>query len=288
MNRIIGKKLNLPLCALTMGVALLLGVFAAGCSTESGGQSTPSAEAQRNRLKIAEAMFQERCKTAGEKIYRTVDNVEGIFLMKIRPEKDNFSDQFALDDPYGRDFGGDVAIRTLLRGNYETNNIGGTRIAGAPPSPLGYLYIDAIDPRDGQRYRYKGHIEEPWQHDRTYLKGFLHFVMTKESTSQSQPRYGVTYDDISTKADREYWIAGSVLKVIDLQTKQVIAERIGYMMDQRQGDTTAGRSPWLFAADHACPSFQRNFLRPSGDGAASQIRQTQYFVEKVLKPKSDN
>jgi hypothetical protein len=110
------------------------------------------------------------------------------------------------------------------------------------------------------------------------------FVLDKIPATGSAPRYGVTYDDISTREEREYWIAGSSLKVIDLQTNEVFAERIGYMLDRGQGDNSGGRSPWLFAADHACPSFQRNPLRPPGSGSSAQIRQAQVFVEKILEP----
>ena len=113
------------------------------------------------------------------------------------------------------------------------------------------------------------------------------FVLDKTLSPGAQPRYGVTYDDISTREEREYWIAGSSLKVIDLKKNEVMAERIGYMMDRGQGNTSGGRSPWLVAADNACPSFQRNPLLPlpRGQGAAAQRHQTQDFVEKVLKPK---
>ncbi|MBK7022991.1 MAG: hypothetical protein IPH41_05590 [Sulfuritalea sp.] len=76
------------------------------------------------------------------------------------------------------------------------------------------------------------------------------------------------------------WIAGSSLKVIDLRTNEVMAERIGYMMDRGQGNTSGGRSPWLLAADNACPKFG-----PEKVGAPRsfhQPRQTRNFVEKVL------
>lgn len=46
---------------------------------------------------------------------------------------------------------------------------------------------------------------------------------------------GSTFDDISTHAEREYGIAGSSLRVIDLETKEVLAERVGYMVDMAQG-----------------------------------------------------
>jgi hypothetical protein len=65
-----------------------------------------------------------------------------------------------------------------------------------------------------------------------------------------------------------------------------MAERIGYMMDRGQGNRSGGRSPWLFAADNACPGFQRNPNRPipPGRGASAQSHQTEDFVETILKP----
>jgi hypothetical protein len=245
--------------------------------------SASAAESPQERLSKAEAMFQERCKTAGEKIYRTVESVEGIFLLKLRPNEINYGDQFRMDDPYGRDLGGEGYIMSFIRG-FETRQ---TQFAPGSPSRFGYHHVEAIDPIDGKRYRYKGRLEEPWLQDKRFLKGYTRFVLDKVLTSDPPPRYGVTYDDISTHEEREYWIAGSSLKVIDLMTNEVIAERIGYMMDAGQGNISGGRSPWLLAANHACPTFQRNPnypLRP-GHGASAQQLQTEDFVEKVLKPK---
>ena len=112
------------------------------------------------------------------------------------------------------------------------------------------------------------------------------FVLDKTPAPSPAPRYGVTYDDISTREERDYWIAGSWLKVIDLKTNEVVAERIGYMMDRGQGNTSGGRAPWLLAADNACPSFFRNpNLPPNGHGSRAQSRQAQDFVEKTLKPR---
>jgi hypothetical protein len=53
------------------------------------------------------------------------------------------------------------------------------------------------------------------------------------------------------------------------------------MMDPGQGDTSGGRSPWLLAADHACPAFA------TLHGSAGQPLQAENFVEKVLKPISE-
>jgi hypothetical protein len=74
--------------------------------------------------------------------------------------------------------------------------------------------------------------------------------------------------------------------VIDLKTNEVIAERIGYMMDWAQGSRAGARQPWLFAADMACPNFQRNTLLPPlrSHSFSAQPSQTLDFVESVLKP----
>jgi hypothetical protein len=241
---------------------------------------TPSPRDAKARLARAEAMFKERCKTAGEKIYRTVDNVEGVFLMKIRPEGLNRGNQFELDDPYGSDHGGDAYIKSFLRGFYAPPK---EPTINTPPR-LAYMWIEAIDPQDGKRYRYTGGMRDVTRTSSVLMGGdgkttftSKEFVLDKASAPGPIPRYGVTYDDISTREEREYWIAGSSLRVIDLQNNEVIAERIGYMMDRGQGNTSGWRQPWLFAARNACPHF--------ASGAVSQSGQTEKFVEKILRPK---
>lgn len=221
----------------------------------------------------AQAMFAERCKVAGERIHRTVENVEGLYLLKIRPDKVNYGDQFRLDDPYGSDFGGDAYIKSFLRGFYTSP----VQPATATPPRRAYSYAEAIDPKDGQRYRYTGRAEEPWQTNKSYLKGYTRFIVDRALANDSVPRYGVTYDDISTRDEREYWIAGSSLKVIDLHTNEIIAERVGYMVDWAQGSQIGGRAPWLLATQQACPRFP-------GRHSVAQLGQTEQFVEKVLKP----
>ena len=274
-----------PLCFALFAIVLLT-----ACSPGTAHKPAEK-ESFKERLAKAEAMFQERCKSAGEKILRTIDNVEGIFLLKVRPSGINRAKQFEMDDPYGSDFSGDAYIKSFLRGHYEAET-SGIPIAGAPPAPKGYRYVEAIDPNDGKRYRFTGSVKEV-RHTTSVLMGgdgkttFVtkDFVLDKVLGPATPPRYGITYDDISTHEEREYWIAGSSLKVIDLKTNEVIAERIGYMMDRGQGNTSGGRSPWLFADDNACPTFQLNPLRPPGHGSIAKLRQTERFVEKTLKPK---
>ena len=267
----------------TLRIVLLALLLTAWSTTQADAQNPPAQE----RLAKAEALFKERCKTAGKRIYRTADKVEGIFLMKLRPKDINYGDQYKMDDPYGRDVGGNGYIINFLLGR----NAKGSLVEQGHATP-GYRYVEAIDPQDGKRYRYTGAVRDVTRISSPLIGGdgksfkTTAFVLDKTPATGQPPRYGVTYDDISTREDRDYWIAGSSLKVIDLKTNEVMAERIGYMMDRGQGNTSGGRAPWLLAADNACPSFFRNpNLPPNGHGSRAQSRQAQDFVEKTLKPR---
>ncbi len=247
---------------------------------------TPSPRDAKARLVRAEAMFKERCKTAGEKIYRTVDNVEGVFLIKVRPGSINRGNQFEMDDPYGRDSTMDDFIKSFLIGR---DGDGYLTLPDRSVS-MGYHYVEAIDPKDGKRYRYTGGIKDVTRTSSVLMGGdgkttftSKEFVLDKVSAHGPIPRYGITYDDISTREEREYWIAGSSLRVIDLQSNEVIAERIGYMMDRGQGDTSGGRSPWLWAADNACPEFKPRSRISRSPGFTYQSGQSRNFAEKVLQ-----
>ena len=111
--------------------------------------------------------------------------------------------------------------------------------------------------------------------------------VTVASETVSQPiqqqsaRYGITWDDISTREDRELWIAGGSLKVIDLQTNEVIAERTGYMMDREQGSRAGARSPWAYALRNACPGFPSDGTHTTRSWPRTE---TLIFVSKVLQP----
>jgi hypothetical protein len=230
-------------------------------------------------------MFQERCQKAGEFIHRTAENVEGIFLLKLRPGDVNSRDQYGMDDPYGRDRGEDphevlgrdeeAYIKSFLLGRNERGVFSDTRLGG-------YAYVDAVDPQDGQRYRYTAGFREvtrvsAMDDGKTPFTG-LEFVLDRIPAPDPAPRYGVTYDDLSTREERDYWIAGSSLKVIDLETNEVMAERIGYLMDRDQ-------TSWLLAVNYvnyACPRFGPE--KTSSSRLVYQAFQTRNFVEKVLKP----
>lgn len=240
----------------------------------------------RSRLDESMSLFAERCKGAGEKVTRVVDT-DGLVWMKWRDKygnEDNFADQFKLNDPYGRDCGLEDCIGNLLR----VVNGASLNPDEASRHALGYQFVETIDPIDGQAYRYSAHLEHGWsqeavdRHRRETGQDVppfsYRFRVDRVPIRDFSARYGVVWEDISTRQDREHWIAGGSLRVVDLQTNEVIGERIGYMVDRGQGSQVGGRSPWLSAHEDACPAF----LDP--DGRATRIGMTVRFIRRVSRP----
>ncbi len=164
-------------------------------------------DAWRARQAAANALFQERCKKAGEFIHRTAENVEGVYLLKVRPEKINYGDQYKMDDPYGHDTTGENFLKGLLPRPIPPNQPSSREVEA---EYSGYRYVDADDPADGKRYRYTGSMKEV-THTTSILMGgdgkttfkTMDFVLDKTLAPDPAPRYGVTYDDISTKEERD-------------------------------------------------------------------------------------
>lgn len=216
-------------------------------------------EALMLRHNAAVALYEERCKTAGEKIYKTAEGVDGFYLVKVRKYDPYYSTNQNAEDPYGRmgDSSGDEFILSFLQGR-DAMGVR-SRIDNHKP---GYRYVEAIDHLDGKRYRYIGEMSSPKGNDLPQM------TFRKELASGPMPRYAVDFEDLTTPDERMQWIAGGALRVIDLETNEVMAERIGYMVDRGLGAKGGFRSPWAYAASEwSCPQ-----PRPARD-----------FIEKVLK-----
>lgn len=256
-------------------------------------QDTEQAEFSA-RYEKAEALFKKRCETAGEFIEKTVPDVKGIVWMKWR-DGSGRSDgdyQYGLYDPYGRDCGNESCIEQLLRSTFVIPN----HDMNKPLLPEnGYEFVETTDPRDGRMYRYAAGVkalQKRTPEDREtatrnnkgvdpgeYVFGF---GMQRESVTGYSARYGVTWDDISTREDREHWIAGGSITVIDLKTNEVVAKRVGYMMDPGLGATAGFRDPWGFARYNSCPAAptrSKTDVRP-----IPREDEKTTFLFKVLQP----
>lgn len=232
---------------------------------------------RRARLSEAQAHFEMRCKSAGEKITQTVDNVEGVVWMKWRPLGRNYSAQFDLDDPFGQDCGGEECIERLLRIT-EGAHLDPMK---KEPRHTGYRFVESKSPKEGITRRYTLRLYRPFDRDPRLSQDYVATELLATPIERTTVQYGVTWDDLSTREDRERWIAGGSLKVIDLASNEVVGERLGFMMDRGQGDRTGGRSPWAFAEQLACPPFA-----PIADTDHRRSRggENSRFVFRLLKP----
>lgn len=223
-------------------------------------------DAYRIRLVKAQALFYERCKAAGEKIYRTVGGVEGVFLLTVRKEASK-SEQYELNDQAGDGAHELGYIETFFMGKQNDFLLTDQNKQGA------YRFVEMADDATRTITRYTDGRQSPG------TVSLNKIPLTKETVTGSNAKYGVLTEDISTLEDRQNWVAGSRIKVISLESKEIVAERVGYMFDQALGNTSGGRSPWAFAAYSACPAF------PKLHGQyPHQWGLTRNFVEKILKP----
>jgi hypothetical protein len=205
------------------------------------------------------AYFKKKCETeAGEKIYKTFTGVKSVLVIKPLPpatEKDLY-DQFWYGDPYS-------AVAHSQRGKYET------AILASPNAPVSF----------GQAGRGLDFIESIDVGGEKEKKSFVKYSYVDGKQDQrpiDKPisRFAISWDDISTPADRKWWVAGSRLRIIDLRNNSVVAERIGFLIEPGFGSTTGTRRPWLAARGPTttCPQIV------NGDF------EDRWFILKVVNP----
>jgi hypothetical protein len=209
--------------------------------------------------------FNHLCKTeAGEFIYKTVENVEGLYMMRPRKEAtdDELQHLYALEDPYGHTNGeatmGEYDFVTPNRYGYLERSIQPSKfIQGFKQSSEGSTY------RPTNYERFSGY-------DARNLNS-----MHKQSIEGLKSRYGFTWRGISRSYDRELGVAGGELIVLDLQTYEVLGVRRGYI---RSGGVRNNLTGIWWLTGQACPTYgYRN-------GRNKDFDFSYWFIGKVLKP----
>lgn len=208
------------------------------------------------------AYFKKKCEAeSGEKIYKTFTGVKSVLVVKPLPpatEKDNY-DQFWYGDPYS-------ASVHSQRGRLEA------AILASPDAPVsagqagrGLDFVESMVPaKEGESKTIIKYY---------YPKGARDHL--SQIVEHSVSRFGISWEDISTPEDRKYWVAGSRLRVIDLSNNNIVAERIGYLIETGFGSNSGQRRPWLSARGlgqngRSCPDAHDYSDR--------------WFLLKVLKP----
>ncbi len=266
-----------------LAAALLL----TGCESQADNDKKLVDAAHREKLAKAKAIFAERCKTAGVVIKRTVKDVEGIELAKIRPKLE-YADRRYFDPLFeGAAMAGEVSgphyVWQFLQSELRNVNSPEQRGQLSPPVPSGtalgqnqiapirgYRFVEYLDEASGKRQRCQATIAPD---ARDFEK-----QMQCEPVEASAARYVLDYQDLVDPADRAYWVAGTKLRVIDKTTGDVIAELTRFVIDPGFGGASTGRWPWshvTIRGDQQCPI---DLLQPTG-------KISRYFVDTVLIPK---
>lgn len=269
-----GNGLQLIVAVVTLAVTM-------GCGP--GSQSSEAGKVDGNRqtniAQKAQALYEEKCRTvAGEKIYRTVPDVEGIVLLKVRPQAGprEQADLMWPGAAFALEATGDEFISTFLGYEQSSRQVPVTpeyrgyinsRFVPDNPSNLpGYRYVDVVDEKSGKRYRY-ALAKKPRP---TSQIGWVDVVLDKALAPDPAPRYGVTFEDHVIPEERAMGLASSTVKVIDLQTNEVLGEMLRYARGAIKA-SSANPTPWLSA--YKCPGH------PVGAEAA-----TRKFADQILIP----
>jgi len=212
----------------------------------------------RKRYEPAKARFDQLCQNAGEKIYRTADNVDGILLLKVRGDDEKYQDSFY--NPRKDQMWEDAAIENeRQRVGYINSFLPGS-MQDWHNSP-GYRYVDVLQ-KDGSIIRYSG----DW--------GIKYEDFTQEINPKQPAHYAVTYENDVSWENRKHWIAGTVIKIIDTQTKEVMAEKRVYAFVPALGYSKFEQNPNPWGRGEFCPKEN------------GRDRHTASFVIKVLFPSS--
>ncbi len=277
---------------------LLALTVTAGCGPDR--QATAEQERKTEIAMKARALYEEKCKTvAGEKIYRTVPDVEGIVLLKVRPQAGSreWADLMWPGAAFALESRADEYITTFL--GYEQSSRDGVPVSpdhrgyintnytpGNASNLPGYRYVDVIDEKDGKRYRYTGsnkavrqkdttapNVQLAMKNDPNYDLNVYQWTLDKTPAPDPSPRYGVTFEDHVIPEERELGVASSTVKVVDLQSNEVLGDLTRYAWGATK-PSGFNPSPWLTAAK--CPGHA------VGSNAA-----TRKFVDQILIPRKD-
>jgi len=168
-----------------------------------------------------EQYFDHLCKTeAGEFIYKTVENVEGLYMMRPRKVATDYELEhlYVLEDPYGDVMG--------ERGHPQDYLV-------QPPFGL-YQFLEEPSLSSGNGTRRHSRIAaKDSSRSFVYMKGShsesVPYIVKSGDVPESISHFGYTWRGISRPHDREFGIAGGELIIMDLETKEILGVRRAYI-----------------------------------------------------------
>ena len=203
-------------------------------------------------LRSAKARFDQLCQNAGEKIYRTADNVDGILLLKVRGDDEKYQDNSY--NPLKDQMWEDAAVQSESRRENYIKSFLPSR------SNIFYSYVDVLQ-KDQSVIRYMA-----WSKNGSW-------IVDKQTNPHPRARYAVTYENDISWENRKHWIAGTTIKIIDTKTNELMAEKTMYAFVPELGYSKFEQNPNPWGRGMRCPSGESEFEQ-----------RTVTFAIKVLIP----
>ena len=210
--------------------------------------------AWHKRYDPAKARFDQLCQNAGEKIYRTADNVDGILLLKVRGDDEKYQDSFY--NPRKDQMWEDAAVESEFDREAYIEEFLLPYTSSFPR----YIYADVLQ-KNGLVIRYSRQKEDQ------------NWVMEQQPTPHPRARYAITYENDISWENRKHWIAGTTIKIIDTKTNELMAEKTMYAFVPELGYSKFEQNPNPWGRGMRCPSGESEFEQ-----------RTVTFAIKVLIP----
>ena len=186
------------------------------------------------RYDPAKARFDQLCQNAGEKIYRTADNVDGILLLKVRGDDEKYQDNSY--NPLKDQMWEDAAVESEFDREAYIEEFLLPYTSSFPR----YIYADVLQ-KNGLVIRYSRQREDQ------------NWVMEQKPTPHPRARYAVTYENDISWENRKHWIAGTTIKIIDTKTNELMAEKTMYAFVPALGYSELEQNPNPWGRGMRCP-----------------------------------
>ncbi len=212
-----------------------------------------------------EEYFKALCQSeAGEFIYETVENVEGVYQIRPRnPERGiEMRDPYVMEDPFGFDIGeaSKPGINLLISGKYKFIETSSYDIWQEKPKYVVEKYFDnPVLHKIKKENRYFNYQKK----SDLYFQKFIR-IQQREISS----KYGYSWRGIKRKYDREMGIAGGELVILELSTNKILGIKRGFSYSKISND---GAVWWLASTRCHGNYFGKN-------------KSLDDFIGKVLKP----
>ncbi len=223
-----------------------------------------------NRRTTAVAYFDHLCETeAGEYLFKTVDDVEGLYQMRAMPRRSNevLRDRYGFEDPADWSLGQADGSPFLFVGGPEN----------------GYRYFESSTPPQeiANKLTVNKWSIESWSELGPPLYWFYYQFDYTNGKGKVMPskglksRYAYTWRGIHRERDREYGIAGGELIVLDRLSGEILGVRRSFAIAREYRHYL----DWEFA--YYCPGLLDFYGRREVISKSEHPRQ---FIRQVLKP----